>query len=352
MKIALFTDFHLGVLTDTDLMINYQKLFIDNFIKKIKEENINNVIFLGDWFETRKSVNVKIANDSHDILKKFKDNNIMLYMIVGNHDMYMKESTEINSVNIYEEINSIKIIKDTTIKILDNKKLMFVPWNCNITENADYIFGHFSFQGAIYSNNMVNEHGMNPNEMTESGPLIFSGHFHRNHDYDYKKGKIITIGSPLQLSWGEINEDKGFYILDLSNGKYEFIKNDNTIPKRHIIKLSDIINKTVNLDIVKGNFIKLIVDIEYDFDKIIKLETLLNKMSPIKPILIDFFKKNEKFNLPELTIDSDKSFNKKDIIKAYVGNIAKDKLDETKLLTIINKLYDETEIKGSERNDE
>lgn len=354
MKIAIFSDFHLGVINDQDIILDIQFKFIENMIDYLKKNNISEVIFMGDWFHSRKSINVKILDASYKILDMFQKNNIHIYMIVGNHDIYLQENTEINSIKVYQEMN-VSVVSSPIDIMLNEKTISLIPWGFKITKPVDFIFGHFSFQGALYSNAMLNEHGENPDEMINFASLIFSGHFHYPKEYSYKKGKIVVVGSPLQLTWGEIDEAKGFYVLDLETNYYEMIGN-TTLPIRHKINLSDMKNdefkKKLN-NIVKGNFIKLVIDEEIGYEKILKIENFLNKMNPIRSIEVEYFKKSNKCKLPELVNMPERSFNKYDVIKTYVDNLGKDsnqKFDTNILMNKISELYNSTEQIG--RNDE
>jgi len=60
--IAIFSDLHLGIKGDNQHWHSVAVEFIQDMVKTLKEKNIKDVFFLGDWFHNRNSVDVYTLN--------------------------------------------------------------------------------------------------------------------------------------------------------------------------------------------------------------------------------------------------------------------------------------------------
>lgn len=68
-------------------------------------------------------------------------------MILGNHDLFNKNSTDINSINIFRNNPNIIVVDKPMDLQINSKKALLVPWlgdvsNYNKAE-YDFMFGHF-----------------------------------------------------------------------------------------------------------------------------------------------------------------------------------------------------------------
>ena len=69
-------------------------------IDHIVANNIKNVVFTGDYFHQRNAITIDTLNIAHRCLQAMaKHANV--YMILGNHDLFNKNSTEVNSIKIF-----------------------------------------------------------------------------------------------------------------------------------------------------------------------------------------------------------------------------------------------------------
>jgi DNA repair exonuclease SbcCD nuclease subunit len=272
-KVALFSDIHLGVHQNNDFWLGVANKWADWYIEELKNKNITEIIFCGDFFHYRDEISVKTLNFAKDFLDKFKDFNIT--MITGNHDAWYKDTSEINS-------------------------LTFCPWGTKIDDipKSDIIFGHFELENFKMNMFKICDHGDDPDILVEKSKLIFTGHFHARDEKHYKQqnSSIVYIGNPYEMDFGDTLQTKGYYILDFDNLSYEFF--ENTITPKHIkIVLSKLINITDVENVFKktlpGNIIKLIIDKNISSDH---LDALVTKLTTYKPV--------------ELRIDYDVNYNK------------------------------------------
>ena len=272
-KIAIFSDIHFGIHQNDKEWIFNTFFWLKHFKDECLKRKVKNVIFCGDFFNPRDTVNWDTVNYGKiciEFLRKY----FKLFLIVGNHCCFYKNNTEINSLNIFKGLKNVCIIDNVTTINIENRKITLVPWifNLNDIPKSDIIFGHFEIDTFKMSGKICKS-DLTAQKLLSKAPLIFSGHFHTNDERKYNNGEIIYVGNPFEMDFNDENNRKGFYILNLDDLKYEFIQNTIS-PKHHKIFLS----KWIHIDndkkenIVKNNIIKFIKDIEMDdkqFDAII-----------------------------------------------------------------------------------
>ena len=77
---------------------------------------------------------------------------------------------------------------------------------------------------------------MTTKNILEKAPLTISGHFHLREEREYDDGKIVYLGNPFQMDFGDVDGIKGYYILDIPSSTYEFTENKSS-PKHKKIKV-------------------------------------------------------------------------------------------------------------------
>ena len=140
MKIALITDTHFGARKANVAFHEYFKKFYDDiFFPTIKERNIKNVIHLGDSFDNRKNVDFWALDWAKEVVyDRLAQYNTKVYTIVGNHDVYFKNTNEINAIdslltsynNIKNLQNAMNILRsgEQNVSGLDVAMLEEFPW--------------------------------------------------------------------------------------------------------------------------------------------------------------------------------------------------------------------------------
>jgi metallophosphoesterase superfamily enzyme len=94
----LITDQHFGVRNDNQSFINLYKNFTTKVVPFIKASNIEQVIALGDTFDKRRSVNFMSLQEAKQMwFSPLDEMGVRLHMLVGNHDIYYKNSLKINA---------------------------------------------------------------------------------------------------------------------------------------------------------------------------------------------------------------------------------------------------------------
>lgn len=337
MDIAIIGDLHLGLKSNSEI---FHKISIDyaKWLKtNLNSKKIKQIVFLGDIFHNREEIGtttLQTMSDFFEILKEFD-----IKIILGNHDLFYKDKTDISSVSQLNGWSNIEVISKTKLVELESRKLLFVPWGFSLDElvKADVIFGHFELNNFYQTAQKLCEHGLDPDELTKKTNLVFSGHFHMHQITNVKNTKIIYVGSCFENNWGEMGSEKGFYILNLKSLTYEFIKNTIS-PVHEKIVLSKFINNKEYFQektkLIPNNFIKFIVDENIEHDKIEKIGIKIGSLKPV-----DF---NIEFDIikDDVKVEELKSeiYEIKDCFSEYINALETSK-NKDKLLDIVTRIY-------------
>jgi DNA repair exonuclease SbcCD nuclease subunit len=310
-RVILFSDIHIGKKSNST---NYHKTCLDysNWLKnQAIENNIDTLLFLGDFFHDREEINLTSLHVADQFLNNLKEFKIVL--IVGNHDCYYKNNAQIHSLSIFKKWDNITVIDETTVFDYLDKKIAFLPWGfqCeDIPKGVDYGFGHLEIES--FKINKVKMCEKNAQSVSSSSLLkkvnsVFSGHFHLRSKKEYKSGQISYIGNTFEQDWADFEDQKGIEIFNFTTGETKFIKNDFS-PKHIKIHLSKLISKDNDeLELVKNhfknNYTKLIIDEEIEPDKLFAISSKLSNLKPLD------------FNSEIITCNSNKSADEFDSVE-------------------------------------
>jgi len=232
MKIAILGDLHIGTRNGSEIMTEHQKTFFDQFFGYLLSHNMDTVIQLGDLFDVRKQANYKVLDFAfRELFDKIEANKLNFHTLIGNHDIFYKETLSITSSQlVLRNYKHIHIHDNPTTLSFDGVTFDIIPWICN--ENAtqcmeyirksksDYCCGHFAINEFPVLGNILFEEGMDKNAFSHY-KHVFSGHFHNRSS----KGNISYIGIPYQLTWSDAMTENGFVVFDTQTHEWEYIAN-------------------------------------------------------------------------------------------------------------------------------
>lgn len=342
MKIALITDQHFGARSDNIEFDNFFKEFYSKcFFPELKKRNITQIICLGDTFDRRKYVNFNtLKNCRSYYFDEIKNNGMMLTMLVGNHDVFFKNTNAVNSPKLLlSDYHNIKIIDSPMECEFDSLKILMLPWICAENERetfelvdktkAEICFGHLELCGFSMYKNQIMEEGMD-SSLFNKFDMVMSGHYHHRSS----KKNIHYLGNPYELTWSDYDDPRGFHIFDTETRTLEFITN----PFNMFIKIeydeSDM--PSVLPENVKNKFIKIIVKKKTNQVKFDLFFDSIEKCNPIEVQIID--------TTENLELQNDDIINEAEdtmtILSKYCSQFD-EKVDKTKLENLLRTLYNE-----------
>src|SRR5574337_237802 len=100
MKVAIVTDNHAGCRNDSAVFTEYCiSFFTEQFIPYLLDNKIDTVLHLGDVFDRRKYVNFQTLCEWRTrVFDVLAEHGIKLHILLGNHDVYYKNTNSVNSV--------------------------------------------------------------------------------------------------------------------------------------------------------------------------------------------------------------------------------------------------------------
>jgi DNA repair exonuclease SbcCD nuclease subunit len=347
MKVAIIADTHWGVRNDSVSFMDMSKSFLDNvFFPELEKRGIKTIVHLGDLVDRRKYINIQTANRlRQDFLEPIKERGLDLRVILGNHDVYYKNTNRVNAV---QEIcdDSVTSYQDAEEVILHDTPVLFVPWIC--AENKQHTMetieksrsticmGHLELQGFEMFRGSICSHGED-RKLFDRFDCVLSGHFHhRSTD-----GSVTYVGSHGQFTWSDYGDHRGFHILDLRTKDLTFIENPYTMfSKVWYDDSTKSMDELLEYDFAqhKGTYVKLIVTNKTNpfwFDKF--CENIEKQGIQNLQIVDDHLN----LNLDEDSDIVDEAENTLDIFKKHINQVNSPNLNREKLERVIVDLYNQ-----------
>lgn len=225
MQYLIIGDLHFGIKSNAIDWLESQLDFFEKQIFKTLEDNkeIGTVVFLGDMFDIRYSVNQQIAIEVKQIIRvmldKFKT--IKFMFIAGNHDYYspLEEFAKYNAYNVLFGEEFIKVHPNATIineePLFTEDGALYLPWY--YTENPDHfdeILYQFDFSNEVKAIFCHTDLSSWPGARISSlhGCPIYSGHIH--YIYEDELCNLHNVGAMFPLTFGDVNQSRYMYILE------------------------------------------------------------------------------------------------------------------------------------------
>lgn len=278
-NIIYISDIHFGVNSSSEeWQENIKDYFYNFFIPFVKEELKTNpdsvVCCLGDVYHDRKSIDIDVNNLSIDIFEDLSEL-LPVYIINGNHDLSKKTNKGNSSLRSVGNIKNCSVIKEPMLlKFYDGTKnisnIAAIPYlgDCNdenkclvdFNGKAEYALMHTDISKMKFDNGMTIVGAVDADKF--SGKII-SGHIHKRQEAN----NVIYVGSPYQLSRGDVGNIKGIYVHSLKDNSFRFIPNDYS-PVFQKIDITQFLNFTdkERFDVLKNNYNDIIID-ENNLDK-------------------------------------------------------------------------------------
>lgn len=278
-NVILISDIHFGVSSSSEEWqenINdyFQNWFIPYVRNELKKTPDAVICCLGDVYHDRKSIDIDVNNLCIDIFEQLAQI-IPVYIINGNHDLSKKTNKGNSSLRSLGNIDNVTVIKEPTmLQFVEGRKniakVAAIPYlgDCNdenkelvkFDKRADYAFMHTDISKMKFDNGMTIVGAVDAEKF--AGKVI-SGHIHKRQETD----KVVYVGSPYQMSRGDIDNQKGIYKLVLSTGEMIFTPN-NYSPIFQKIDITKFLNFTdkERMDALKNNYTDIVID-EVNIDK-------------------------------------------------------------------------------------
>jgi len=271
MKFAFSADIHLSrygqdkLEDETSLpeRLDSLKRALDNMAMYCVENNIRVMILGGDLLHG-KSIIYAIAQDIMlDFFNHWSDL-IRFYVIDGNHDLSGKGHQVVSALKPLRNVPSLTWVPfNETLRI---GNMLMVPYGPDMVDtiknnSADVLVSHFGLNEGVLNSGISIVADISLRDLTGKYKLVLLGHYHKPQEIIREDISLYYVGSPIQLDWGEKNDDKRFLVVDTDTMEVESIP--TTGYKKHIeLDISDS-NKQETLEAAKeaqeqGHYVKIV----------------------------------------------------------------------------------------------
>src|SRR5210317_2175429 len=234
MKCAIITDQHFGARKGSKFFHEYfLKFYNEVFFPTLERESIKCVIDMGDTFDNRRSIDLwSLEWAKKNYYDRLRDLGVDVYTVVGNHTAYYKNTNDINTVDLLlREYSNVVVISSASEKIIDGRKIMFLPWinddnrqetySAIDNSTAEIAMGHLELNGFRAHRGHVQQEARDDTRLIGSFKKVFSGHYHTRSD----DGKVFYLGNPYEMFWNDVNDTRGFHIFDTETVTHEPVNN-------------------------------------------------------------------------------------------------------------------------------
>ena len=341
MKVAIITDTHYGARKGSKLFHDYfEKFYTDVFFPTIDELGIDDVIHMGDAFDSRKGIEFKSLKWAKRVVfNPLIERGINMHLMVGNHDAYYKNTNEINAVDLLlQEYDNVKIYSSPTEASVGGLPILFIPWvnEENEKETNSFIkktkcsvaMGHLELNGFVATPGHVMEHGHDAKAYNKFDK-VFSGHYHSRSD----NGTVFYLGNPYEMFWNDCESTRGFHIFDTESLEHTPVNN----PHRLFYKIfyDDTDHQTFNATEYENKIVKVIVKKKTDTKK---FEKFIDKLYTVG---VADLKIVENFQLMDTEdFEAEESEDTMSILNRYIDE-TETELNKTVIQSLVRHIYQE-----------
>jgi DNA repair exonuclease SbcCD nuclease subunit len=263
-KVAVCTDIHFGLKSNSLVHNQDCSNFIDWFIKTAKENGCETGMFLGDWSHQRAALNMQTLQYSLRSLEKLSAAFDRFYFIPGNHDLYYRDKRDIYSTEWARHIPNIQIVNDW----FQDGDVVIAPWLVGDDHKkipklkGQYMFGHFELPH-FKMNAMVEmpDHGEIQVDHFGNFDRVFSGHFHLRQ----QKKNIHYIGNCFPHNYADAG-DTARGMMTLEWGRDPVFHAWPGQPLYKVLKLSQVIDSAPDL-LAQNMHVRVELDIDISYEE-------------------------------------------------------------------------------------
>lgn len=348
MKIAILGDTHFGLRNDSAIFNDLaRKFYTEVFFPYLDYHGIGTVIQLGDLFDRRKYINFNtLASAKEYFFDQLDRRCISLYALLGNHDIFYRNTLKVNSPSlVLPEYSRVCLIDRPSTIVFGGMPIDLIPWICEENEKeisefiknskSDYCLGHLELAGFEMDRGNICHEGMDKGVLSKYEQVI-SGHFHHRSSKD----NILYAGVPFQMTWADWNDGKGFHVLDTETRELDFILNPHEIYVKFSYNDDNLYFDDVqNADYSKftGKYVKVVVEKK---NNSFLFETLIENLTKANPHDVTIVEDFSDVSMIENGEDVDQADDTLSIIDKVVEGLEID-LQKPRLKSIMREIYNE-----------
>lgn len=225
MRELVIGDVHFGVKSNSVEWLTKQCALLNNQVTDIiKTKDIQRIVFLGDVFDVRYSINQQVASEVKECIRNLAllcaSKGAYIVFVAGNHDYY-SPLEEAARYNAYETVfgseftkvhNNVYFVTKDPLFLDDS---LFLPWYwTDNTDHFDELLYTYDFGREVKSLYCHADLSVWPGARVTSlrGIPVWSGHIH--FILEDEMCNLHNVGAACALTFGDVNQDRYLYILE------------------------------------------------------------------------------------------------------------------------------------------
>jgi DNA repair exonuclease SbcCD nuclease subunit len=230
MKCLFFSDLHMHAWSQFSTTLpNGRNSRVDDQLKVLSQireicvrEKVATLFFLGDCFHSRTKIDGDLYSVTWTAFKSLSEVVDNFYILVGNHD----QNNRVGDSHSLSAFRAFAHVVDSPICVRfgpvgDSVNIALFPFTTEIKDfktfvrnlpRVDFFLFHQGMsQAQIGAFDVYIKAEVELNDLPDRARYRLAGHYHRHQWLD---SRTAYIGSPLQLNFGERDEEKGFILVD------------------------------------------------------------------------------------------------------------------------------------------
>lgn len=243
MKLAFWSDMHYhpwtyGAVTlpsGVNSRLVDQADVTDQIRNHCAQAGVDHLFFLGDMFHRHGTVSAQVLQTAWARMCALKASGLQLYFLLGNHDM-SDRSGRIHCLDWLREFGRVITTRETF-------EVDGVPIHAmGYTEDAEAIqeffrrapdasvcLLHQGVAGVPLGSGYVIDEILHPDLIPKRVRHVFTGHYHTHRQVT---PQLTVVGSPLQLTWADAGESRGWVTYQPHVGMYGHVEHhESDAPK-------------------------------------------------------------------------------------------------------------------------
>jgi len=277
MKFAFTADIHLSGYSNDKIVnqlperLNSLKNVLYQIADYCIENDIYTIVIGGDILHGKSIIHALAQSIMLEYFRDYTDK-LEFIIIDGNHDMSGKGKDAISALKSLD--NEPNVIRYEEPTMVDD--VYFVPWSFDMVESiknnsAKFLISHFGLNEGILNSGTSITADIGIPQLREKYKYVLLGHYHQPQRLRDNEIDIYYVGSPIQIDWGEKNEEKRFLVVDTETEEI------TSIPTQGYTKYIEYSitneNKTEVIEEAKklqneGHFVKLVKTEKLDTSKL------------------------------------------------------------------------------------
>jgi len=230
MKFAFTADIHLSGYSQDKIVnqlperLNSLKNVLYSIAAHCIQNDIPTIVIGGDTLHGKSLIHALAQSIMLEFFRDFIEK-LEFIIIDGNHDLSGKGKDAVSALkSIDNEPNVTRFSKPTMIQ----DEIFFVPWSYDMVDiiknnKAKFLISHFGLNEGILNSGMSIIADIGLPQLVGKYQHVLLGHYHKPQSIINKDISLHYVGSPIQIDWGEKNEEKRFLIVDTDKPSIESI---------------------------------------------------------------------------------------------------------------------------------